>query len=509
MVGSAPCCVLVGRQRQLDQLHRVLAAAAEGQGATVVLRGDAGMGKTALVDASSAAARASSTNWRVLKVTGVEAEHDIAHGGLITLLSPVQTLLGLVVPEHERVLRIATRLDAAVATIDPATLGVALLALFAALSCAGPLLVTVDDAQWLDRSSLVTIAFAARRIEHRAIAIVVATRAEAHQPVDLVAGFDDIDVGPLASTDVQLLALDHGLCPAAAASCWTITEGHPLALTELLRSLDDDHRRGRVPIDPALALASGLRHRYHQRVTQLPADTREALVFVALAGRSDVAFVARAITAGNLTMASLAAAEHADVIEIAAGAVRFRHPLLRAALLGTIDAATQRRAHVCLASACGTSVDVERKAWHLASAALGTDESLAAAMAAIARTSRQRGALAEAASAWIQAARLTDDEHLAGTYVDEAITDRWMGGDVDGTLALADDERGMDDLVLRARRASAVGQAMIWRGDTAAGIDHMRRAGLEVASIDPSLRARRWRSPARSPRSIMSSAPTR
>jgi len=479
--------VLIGRRLELDRLDAVLDAATAGRGGALVLRGQAGMGKTSLLhEATSRFA-----GRRVLTATGNEAERCIAYGGLITLLGPVRTLLGLLAPPHERVLRVALRLEDSALPLDPASVGVALGALIEVLAGGGPALVVVDDLQWLDASSAMALTFVARRLSGVAAAIVLALRTGeggAEGDVEIV-GLPVVEVAELSRGDVDAWAAQHGLPSEVASASWRIAGGHPLALAELWRDLDDDQRAGRAPLDPRRALAGGIRQSLLDRVCALPEPTRRALAVVALSGLDGEAFFAGALRAVGLHLADLDAAIDGNVIDRRGGVLRFCHPLMRGAVLSTTGVSRQRDVHRALADVCTTHAEVERATWHRAAASTSFDDEVADALVAVAGSSRRRGALREAAAAMLEAARLRHDQSIAGTSVNAAAADRWMAGDVEGTLRLADDGRGLSDPRVRAGRALVVGQAEVWTGDMVAGIDRMQRAAHDVEACDPALAA--------------------
>ncbi|MEV6648917.1 AAA family ATPase [Amycolatopsis sp. NPDC051371] len=392
---------LHGREAELKELGELVDGPEDRSG--VVLRGEAGIGKSALV--AETAAAASVAGLRVLRTAGAEAEQNLAYAGLHQLLHPVRAGVAELPAPQREALRTALGL-ADGASPSAYLVGLAALTLLAEEAAAKPLLLVAEDVHWLDQASADVLAFVARRIETEPIVLVATLRDGASSPL-LDAGLAPMVLERLGADDAADLldAVAPRLAPAVRTRLLTEAAGHPLALTELPSGLAEFDG-----LDPVLPLTERLERTFTARVTGLPSATRTALLVAAL---NETTSLAETLTATGALLTTdavepeiLAPAVEARLIELSAGTVTFRHPLMRSAIPAAATPTDRRRAHLALAEALRDQPD--RRAWHQAAATAGADETVAGALERTAERARFRGGAAAAIAALEQAARLSE-----------------------------------------------------------------------------------------------------
>ncbi|MER6526177.1 AAA family ATPase [Streptomyces sp. NPDC001508] len=397
---------ILGRAAELARLDRLLAAV-DGSGPQVlVLTGEPGAGKTTLVDWTAERGRARGLG--ILRVRGSEGEVGLGLPGVHQLLHPL--LPGDNLPAGRRqALDRAFGPDEAAQyelKLDQLSLCVSVLELITEAAARRPLLLLVDDAQWLDLGSVDVLAFLARRLEGRPVVLLLAAR-EDGVPGRFDRAFPQVTVGPLSRTAAGQL-LDVQPDPPrgkARAEILQQAAGNPLALIELPRAL----ARGRTG-GAALPLTARLETLFAADLPGLPAPTREALLLVAAAaGTAHLADLLRAAPSLDIVQA-LDPAERVGLVRVENGQVLLRHPLVRSAVYHAASFHERRQAHLALASALTEEPD--RRAWHLAAAATGQDAEVADALAESAERARGRGGYAAAAAALERAAELTPAPEL-------------------------------------------------------------------------------------------------
>jgi DNA-binding CsgD family transcriptional regulator len=397
--------VLCGRGEELAAIGRLLEGMRSGRAGALVLRGEAGIGKTALLDAAEVKADGA----RVLRVTGVESEAELPFAGLHALMRPALDEIGGL-PERQAVaLRGAFGLaEAAVA--DRFLVGLGVLSLVAELAEGRPVLVVVDDAQWLDRASADALVFAARRLHAERAAVLAAVRDEPSGAG--LPGLPELRVGGLDRASAERLLAGQGLAAAVRDQLIAEAAGNPLALIELSRGLSAGERAGSVaPLPlPGASPAGRVQQAFAARVAALPLACRRAVLVAALGGMAGLAEVSRAVAAAGGSLTDLAMAERAGLVRVTPAGVSFTHPLARAAVLAGSDVAERMTVHQALASV----LDGDRRAWHLAALADGPDEQVAAELEAAARHARDRGSGAAMSAAYERAAALSPDPAARG-----------------------------------------------------------------------------------------------
>jgi DNA-binding CsgD family transcriptional regulator len=397
---------LVGRERECAAIDDLLDASARGESSSLVLRGEAGTGKTALL--MYAAER-----WvggTVLRTTGVEGESDLAFAGLYGLLRPIVDKLGELPDTQAGALSGALGLGPSLGA-DRLLVSAGTLSLLAAAADEGPLLCLVDDAQFLDVASAEALVFSARRLAAEPVAILFAVREGTARPF-AAPGVPELLVeglGTEAATRLLEASAPEATDPVRE---WLLAEasGNPLALLELPRGLSPAQLDGRAALPETTPLSSRLRSAFVQRIDRLPAETRTSLLIAAVDDSGDLGAVLGAAGDAGLRADALDPAERVGLLQVIDGKIAFRHPLVRSALLESSTDSQRRDAHAALAAALSGGEHADRCAWHKALATRSADEEVAAALEASARRYQARAGHASAATAFARAAELSADE---------------------------------------------------------------------------------------------------
>jgi DNA-binding CsgD family transcriptional regulator len=390
---------LLNRQQERAALDDLLGALRAGRGRALVVWGEAGVGKSALLEYVVGAA----ADMRVARAVGVESEMELAFAGLHLLCAPLLDRLGRLPAPQRDALETAFGLREGAAP-DRFLVGLAVLTLLSEVAEERPLLCVVDDAQWLDRASAQVLAFAARRLLAEPVGLIFATR----EPGDQFRGLADLEVRGLAERDARALlhsVVRFRLDEQVQARILAETNGNPLALLELPRGLSPTQLAAGFGL--VGAVPARIEEGFRRRLEALPADTRSLMLVAAAESVGDAMVVWRA--AGRLEIPASAgmAAEADGLLEIGTR-VRFRHPLVRSAVYAAASLEERRAAHQALAEATDRDRDRDRRAWHLAAAA-GPDEGVAAEVERSASRAQARGGIAGAAAFLQRAVELSAD----------------------------------------------------------------------------------------------------
>jgi DNA-binding CsgD family transcriptional regulator len=398
---------LIGRDAESAQLEAALVGAVE-HGAALLVIGEAGIGKTSLIE--KAVKQARNRGYRVLAVTGLESEAQLPYAGLHQLLQPVLESAGsLPAPQRSALL---TALGMRAGTPPEMFLvALATLNLIDGVGDESSLVLVADDVQWLDAPTTSVLTFVARRLESTHILLVIALREGLQSPV-LSADVPEIHLGPLSeAVSRELLgAVAPELDPQTRRLVLEEALGNPLALLELPRALRHQGTDGREGALRSLPLTERLERTFSAQAARLPANTQAALLFAALDKEpsvSDVLAATHRHVDAEVTVDVLEPAIEGGLIAIAGSIVQFRHPLIRSALDQSATAARRRNAHLTLAEVVA---DPDRRAWHRAKSALGVDEGAAKDLEAVSARAQDRGATSTALGALELAASLTPDE---------------------------------------------------------------------------------------------------
>jgi DNA-binding CsgD family transcriptional regulator len=421
--------MLLGRDHERQQIEQALARARSGISATLALAGEPGIGKTALL--GYAAERAA--GMRLLRARGVESEAQIPFGSLLELIRPALTMLGSIPAPQAAALEGALALRPGTAH-DRFAVGAATLSLLAAYAEQAPVAVLVDDAQWLDGASAQALLFAFRRLMADPIAVLIAVREGDPSLLD-GAGLPELRIGGLAGDEAALLV--RGLTPEAARRLHAATAGNPLALLELAAEAQDLEF---APEGAPVLVSARISGAFLRRAGRLDQAARQALLLSATSDTGDLPTLERAAARLGIDLSALAAAESAGLVALRAGVVEFRHPLARSAIYAGAPASERRAAHRALAAALPDR-DVDRRAWHLAAAAAGSDETAAAALEQAGTRSLARSAYVTAAAAFERAGRLTAGGERRARLFREAAEAGWLAGFTSRAVALLDEAR--------------------------------------------------------------------
>ena len=389
---------LIGRDSELSRLRELVDPPPAGS-QVLVLLGEAGMGKTVLLAYAERQAR--SAGLRVLSAGGRESEQDLAFAGLHQLLRPVLDRVAALPDRQAGALLGALALSPDPVPPDALLTGLAVLTLLSLLAQDSPLLVLIDDAQWVDPASLDALAFAARRLESERLALLLAARAAA-PPAGFERDYPELRLEPLSPQDAARLldAQPHPPYGRAREQVLEQAAGNPMALIELARVIAADPAAGRrwtsEPLPPTRRLAAIITAQYRA----LPQPTRQALLLAAVADSPEVPEGVPGLTAG-----ALAPAENAGLIRVDGAGIHFSHPLVRAAVYHAAPFAERATAHLKMADTLRGQPD--RHAWHQAAAALEPDERVASLLEETAAQAQRRGGDAAAARALERAAELS------------------------------------------------------------------------------------------------------
>jgi DNA-binding CsgD family transcriptional regulator len=416
--------VLVGRDRECARIDELLEGALAGESGSLIVRGEAGIGKSALLD--YAAARAD--GMELLTTAGVEAEADLAFAGLYGLLRPSLGRLSELPELQAKALASALGLAPSTGS-DRFLVSAAVLGLLAEVAEERPLLCLVEDAHWLDTPSVEALVFAARRLHAERVAIVFAVREGAGRTFE-GGGLPELLVTGLADEDARALLADSSdeLVSPVRDRLLAEAAGNPLALLELPTGLSDAQRAGIEALPESIPLTARMQAAFVARVEGLPDATQTMLQIAAADDTGDVATVVSAAAELGVTAEALEPAEASGVVRADGGKIAFRHPLVRAAVLGVATLMQRQRAHAALAAVLTDEEHADRRVWHHALATLTADENVAAALEAAARRSQRRGGHASAATAFERAAELSDAEPSRSRRLGEAAEAAWAAG---------------------------------------------------------------------------------
>ncbi len=478
--------MLVDRERELAQLSALVEDVVNGRGRALFMRGEAGIGKSALLEASRSAARERGV--RVLWVAGVESETELAFSALYDLLSPVISRRSVLPAPQSAALASALAL-APVVPGDRLAVCVATLRLLEHAAADEPLLVIVDDLPWLDSASRECVMFTARRVQGQ-LAVLLAVRDDDHGG-DMAAliGHLGVMVVPRLEHAAGLQLLKHAapdMVTAVAEEIAEAADGNPLALRGLADALDPAQRSGRAELPIPLAPDRQLSDLYQARIAALPRDTRLALLVAAAYQVDDLRIIGSACTALGADVHTLAAAEEVNFVRIWAGRLSFAHPLVRGAVYHRSPARQRRSVHAALAGV----LQGEERAWHLGASALAPDEDVARELQAAGEAAMSRRGPGPASAALERAARLSPDAKQCAGRLLAAGEAALAAGVPDRALALLGQAaESTTDGAIRAVAQHRMGQTLLACGQLPAAIDVLTREAELAKTNHPSLAA--------------------
>ncbi|HWC37146.1 MAG TPA: AAA family ATPase, partial [Acidimicrobiales bacterium] len=421
--------MLPGRRSERDVLNGLLVAAGDGRGGAIVVLGEPGIGKTALIDQ----AITSSDGFRVLHTAGNEAEMELAYAALQQLCAPgLDRLDGLPMPQRDA-LGVVFGLTTGHPP-DRLLVALAVLTLLSELAGERPLLCVIDDAQWLDRASAQVVAFVARRLATEPVAFVFGAR----ELPDEVRGLPELVLEGLGDGDARALlgsVLPHRLDERVLDRIVAETHGNPLALLELPRGLTPAQLAGGFGLPVSTPLAGRIEESFRRRLVRLPSQSRRLLLVAAADPTGDPAVVWRAAELLGIADSAADAVEAEGLLDLRGGVV-FRHPLVRSAVYGAASAQERRRAHDALAEATDPAVDPDRRAWHRAQATPRPDEDVAVELELSAGRAQARGGFAAAAAFMERSTELTLDPARRASRALVAAEAKRQAGALDAALGL-------------------------------------------------------------------------
>lgn len=476
---------LLGRLRERHEVEQLLVEAGAGRSAVLVVHGDAGMGKTALLEHLRDVAAAS--EFRVEASTGVEAEAQFAFAGLHQFCAPFLEHLDALPEPQQTALGVALGRQSG-PTPDKFLIGLATLNLVAEAAERGPLLCLVDDVQWLDQTSAEVLAFVARRVEAERLAMAFGERDVPGRP-SVFSGLPRLALPELDPATARALldsAVRAPLADEVRERIIAEARGNPLALLELPGSVPAARLGGGYQL-PALSDVPGRVERgFQRRLGDLPEATRLLLLAAAAEPTGDPGLLFRTTSELGLTPETAAPAEAAGLIEIGSR-VRFRHPLVRSAVYRAADPAGRRRVHGALAVATDGALDPDRRAWHCAQAVLGVDEEVASELERSAGRARARGGEAAAGAFLRRSAELTPTADGRIRRALEAAQALANAGAPDAALDLLTIADGSPDPSQRARVQLLRAQIMFNLTRGAEVPEMLLDAAATLAPFDPPL----------------------
>jgi AAA ATPase domain len=448
--------LLHGRRNERNLLGRLVLQARRGEGGALVVRGEPGVGKTALIDY----AVGTTDGVQVLRTVGNEAEMELPFAALQQLCAPILDRIERLPEPQSGALSVAFGL----ASGDPPDrllVGLATLTLLTELAAEQPMLCVVDDAQWLDQESAQAVVFVARRVANACAAVIFGARVITEElrglPELVLEGLDDSDARELLAS-----ALPHRLDERVLARIVAETHGNPLALLELPHGLSPARLAGGFGLPISASVSDRIEASFRRRIRRLPPLSRRLLLLASAEPTGDPALVWRAAELLGIPASAADAPEAEDLLDVTAGVV-FRHPLVRSAAYSAASSYERRQVHQALADATDPAVDPDRRAWHRAQAISWPDDSVADEMERSAGRAQRRGGFAAAAAFMERATELTGNVTLKAARALMAAEAKRNAGAFDAALGLADTAgRGpLDDCqraqldVLRAQIAFA------------------------------------------------------
>ncbi|MEU6788436.1 AAA family ATPase [Nonomuraea angiospora] len=477
--------MLHGRAAEKAEIDRLLQAVREGGGGALVIAGEVGIGKSALAEYAAEQAQ----GMELLRTTGVESEAELPFAGLHLLLKPVLDRIDALPSRQAAALRGAFGLG------DPPgenrfLAGLATLTLLSDLAAERPLLCLIDDAHWLDQPSIEALTFTARRLGSEGLALIFAVRDEERDLQTL--GMPGLRLGALARTESAALLAEHApdLAPHVRDRLLDDAEGNPLALVELPRRLTPEQRAGSLfPLDighGVLPPAGRVRLAFESRIDRLPEPSQAILLIASADTSGDLEPILRAAGRFGASVADLDPVQAAGLITLDGRKVMFRHPLIRTVALRTAPFGRRSAAHRALAAALVGDGDGDRRAWHLAAAAIGPDDQAAAELEGAAERARAANGYAAAGAAYERAAELTGEVPVRARRLSAAAALAVASGRLDRAVTLAEAAAGLTgtpSALAELDRVRAVAEAQRGSPEEAG---HLLITGAErIARTDP------------------------
>jgi DNA-binding CsgD family transcriptional regulator/tetratricopeptide (TPR) repeat protein len=473
--------MLVGREAEQRVVEAVLQSAREERSAALVVRGEPGIGKSALLSYAADSA----ADMRLLRCVGIEAEHELPFAGMHQLVRPCLDLVGRLPDPQAAALRGALGLSFD-GVNDRFLVSVGLLSLLAEACDDGPVLCCIDDAQWLDQPSAEALVFAARRFQAEPIALLMTVREGEARRFD-APGVPELELEGLSDAEARALLtaqLDRAPAPDVVATLLSTAHGNPLALMELPAALSEAQLDGAEPILGPPPVRGAVEAAFGARVERLPEATRRVLLLAAADDAGDIGAVERAAGQLGLAVGDLGAAERDGLVRVDGGVV-FRHPLVRSVIYRAATHSDRRAAHEALAAVVD---DPMRGAWHRALVTDGPDEAIAAELEQAGTQAVTRAAHATAVTAFERAAELSDDPTREGHRLCCAAQAALDAGRLDAAIAFADRARPLVvDPIDGAQLSLIRGANAARRGSPVDTHTLLREAAVGLTEVAPDL----------------------
>ena len=431
--------MLYGRAEELATLTTMVDSARSGRAAAIVVRGEAGVGKSALVDELTSQAE----NVEVLRTRGVESEVDFTFGGLYELLRPAMPHIRRLPPGQASAMRNAFGLEAGAVT-EPLLVSVGALSLIAELAEETPVLCVVDDAHWLDQASATALAFVARRLTAERVAMVFTIRDEEAHRID-TAPISELQLNRLdktASRDLLVSSFPE-VASAVAERLFENTLGNPLALVETAGGLSEQQLQGSIRLPDQLPASGGLSDAFLARARRLSEAAQRLLLVIAIDDTGNLRTVLDSGSRLDIPPEVLDEIETTRLVDIEDSLVRFHHPLIRSAVVHGSSRPERRDAQKALAATYRAAGDFERAASQTAAATDGMDETVAAELEEAAIPARRRGGFEAASQALEHSAALTPDQDTRARRLLVAAEDAWTAGLIDRARRLVESSRAL------------------------------------------------------------------
>jgi DNA-binding CsgD family transcriptional regulator len=471
---------LTDRVSERDALDRLVRAVRAGESRVLVVCGDPGVGKTALLD--YLVAHASASGCRVARAVGVQSEMELAFAGLHQLCAPMLTHADRSPVPQRDALRTAFGIASGVPP-DGFLVGLAVLSLLSEVAGERPLICVIDDAQWLDKASAQALGVTARRLGADPVGLVFAAR----DPVASLVALPQLQVGGLRERDARTLlesALPAPLDARVRDLIVAETRGNPLALLELPRGLSPGELAGGFGLPGGMPLTGRIEDSFARRLAALPAQTQRLLRLAAADPSGDRLLVWRAAKFLDIPVSAAAPAVEAGLVEFGAR-VRFRHPLARSVAYRSALLGERQQLHAALAQVTDPLADPDRRAWHRAAAVPGPDEDVAVELEHAAGRAQARGGLAAAAAFLERAAFLTADPARHARRALTAAQASLHAGAFDKTMELlAIAEAGPIDEIASARVDMVRGQIALASGTTSDAPQLLLKAATRLETLD-------------------------
>lgn len=468
--------VLVGRNAERAAIDNLLWRVCDSHGGAVVVRGEAGIGKTALLDYA-----ATRPGFRVFRGAGVQAESELAYAAAHQVLRPLLPLVGGLPAPQAHAVEVALGM-ADDGPPDRFLVALGFLSLLSEAARDQPVLCVVDDVQWCDSASTDALLFVVRRVATDPVAFVFGVRDDPAAPAFDVPGVPELLLSGLSEEAAAELLTAAGATTAAEVRAELVkrTRGNPLALVELARALGDDELAGREPLPNPLPLGDRLEHAFLIRTRRLSAAARRLMLVAAAEDSGDTDVIITASEQLDVTAAALAEAERSGLVRMLQGRLDFSHPLVRSAVYAGASDAERRDAHRVLATALGARGQTDRRAWHRAAAATGPDESIAAELTRVGDRARGRSGHGSASTAYERAADLSPNPADRARRLIAAADSAWLAGQPARTRHLVDRaESYTTDPLLRARLLHLRGRTASRNG----AVDEAYQALLQGAQL--------------------------